>query len=34
MVELLPEAGLLLAPGGHGLLLENPEAVARAIDGR
>jgi 2-succinyl-6-hydroxy-2,4-cyclohexadiene-1-carboxylate synthase len=34
MVELLPEAGLLLAPGGHGLPLENPEAVARAIDGR
>ncbi len=34
MVELLPEAGLLLVPGGHGLPLENPEAVARAIDGR
>jgi 2-succinyl-6-hydroxy-2,4-cyclohexadiene-1-carboxylate synthase len=34
MVELLPEADLLLAPGGHGLPLENPEAVARAIDGR
>jgi 2-succinyl-6-hydroxy-2,4-cyclohexadiene-1-carboxylate synthase len=34
MVELLPEAGLLLAPGGHGLPLESPEAVARAIDGR
>jgi 2-succinyl-6-hydroxy-2,4-cyclohexadiene-1-carboxylate synthase len=34
MVELIPEADLLLAPGGHGLPLENPEAVALAIDGR
>jgi 2-succinyl-6-hydroxy-2,4-cyclohexadiene-1-carboxylate synthase len=34
MVEMMPEANLLLAPGGHGLPLENPEAVARAIDGR
>jgi 2-succinyl-6-hydroxy-2,4-cyclohexadiene-1-carboxylate synthase len=34
MVELMPEADLLLVPGGHGLPLENPEAVARAIDGR
>jgi 2-succinyl-6-hydroxy-2,4-cyclohexadiene-1-carboxylate synthase len=33
MVELMPEADLLVVPGGHGLPLENPEAVARAIDG-
>jgi 2-succinyl-6-hydroxy-2,4-cyclohexadiene-1-carboxylate synthase len=32
MVELMPEADLLVVPGGHGLPLENPEAVARAID--
>jgi 2-succinyl-6-hydroxy-2,4-cyclohexadiene-1-carboxylate synthase len=34
MVELMPEADLLLVPGGHGLPLENPGAVAGAIDGR
>lgn len=34
MVELLPDAELIFASGGHGLPLENPEAVARAIDGR
>lgn len=32
MVELLPDAELVIVPGGHGLPLENPEAVARAID--
>jgi len=31
MVELLPDAELVLAPGGHGLPLENPEAVAEAL---
>jgi len=34
MVKLLPDAELVLAPGGHGLPLENPEAVARAIERR
>ncbi len=34
MVDLMPEADLLVVPGGHGLPFENPEAVARAIDGR
>ena len=29
MVELLPDAELVVAPGGHGLPLENPAAVAR-----
>ena len=33
MTELLPDAQLVLAPGGHGLPLENPAAVAVAIDG-
>lgn len=32
MVELLPDAELVLATGGHGLPLENPAAVARSID--
>jgi 2-succinyl-6-hydroxy-2,4-cyclohexadiene-1-carboxylate synthase len=31
MVELLPVAKLVIVPGGHGLLLENPEAVAQAL---
>ena len=31
MVDLLPEARLLVAPGGHCLPLENPEIVAEAI---
>jgi 2-succinyl-6-hydroxy-2,4-cyclohexadiene-1-carboxylate synthase len=31
MVELLPDAELVIAPGGHGLPLENPAAVARSI---
>jgi 2-succinyl-6-hydroxy-2,4-cyclohexadiene-1-carboxylate synthase len=34
MTELLPDAQLVLAPGGHGLPLENPAAVAVALDGR
>jgi 2-succinyl-6-hydroxy-2,4-cyclohexadiene-1-carboxylate synthase len=34
MAELLPDAQLVLAPGGHGLPLENPAAVAVALDGR
>jgi 2-succinyl-6-hydroxy-2,4-cyclohexadiene-1-carboxylate synthase len=34
MTELLPDAQLVVAPGGHGLPLENPAAVAVAIDGR
>jgi 2-succinyl-6-hydroxy-2,4-cyclohexadiene-1-carboxylate synthase len=32
MVKLLPAAELVIASGGHGLPLENPDAVARAID--
>jgi len=31
MVELLPDAQLVLAAGGHGLVLENPQAVAQAL---
>jgi 2-succinyl-6-hydroxy-2,4-cyclohexadiene-1-carboxylate synthase len=34
MVALLPDAELVIAPGGHGLPLENPEAVAHTIDRR
>jgi 2-succinyl-6-hydroxy-2,4-cyclohexadiene-1-carboxylate synthase len=34
MVELMPRAQLAVAPGGHGLPLENPTAVARAIERR
>ncbi len=34
MAELLPIAQLVVAPGGHGLPLENPEAVAQAIERR
>jgi 2-succinyl-6-hydroxy-2,4-cyclohexadiene-1-carboxylate synthase len=33
MSELLPTAELILAQGGHGLLLENPAAVAAALVG-
>jgi 2-succinyl-6-hydroxy-2,4-cyclohexadiene-1-carboxylate synthase len=32
MVDLLPHAELVLAPGGHGLPLENPAAVAQALN--
>jgi 2-succinyl-6-hydroxy-2,4-cyclohexadiene-1-carboxylate synthase len=31
MVELLPDAELVVVPGGHGLALENPAGVAGAI---
>jgi 2-succinyl-6-hydroxy-2,4-cyclohexadiene-1-carboxylate synthase len=31
MVELLPGGELVVAPGGHGLPLENPVAVAQAL---
>jgi 2-succinyl-6-hydroxy-2,4-cyclohexadiene-1-carboxylate synthase len=31
MVELLPAGELIVAPGGHGLPLENPAAVVRAL---
>ncbi len=31
MVELLPGSELLVVPGGHGLPLENPEAVAKVL---
>jgi 2-succinyl-6-hydroxy-2,4-cyclohexadiene-1-carboxylate synthase len=31
MVDLLSEAELIIVPGGHGLPLENPTAVARAV---
>jgi hypothetical protein len=30
-VALLPDAELVIAPGGHGLPLENPAAVADAL---
>jgi 2-succinyl-6-hydroxy-2,4-cyclohexadiene-1-carboxylate synthase len=33
MTELLPDAQLVLAPGGHGLPLENPTAVVQALGG-
>jgi 2-succinyl-6-hydroxy-2,4-cyclohexadiene-1-carboxylate synthase len=33
MTALLPHAELLVVPGGHGLPLENPAAVARALTG-
>ncbi len=32
MAKLLPAAELVVTSGGHGLPLENPDAVARAID--
>ena len=32
MVELLPDAELVIETGGHGLSLENPAAVARVIE--
>jgi 2-succinyl-6-hydroxy-2,4-cyclohexadiene-1-carboxylate synthase len=31
MVELLPDGGLVAVPGGHGLPLEHPAAVAQAL---
>jgi 2-succinyl-6-hydroxy-2,4-cyclohexadiene-1-carboxylate synthase len=31
MAELLPDARMVVAPGGHGLPLENPQAVAAAL---
>jgi 2-succinyl-6-hydroxy-2,4-cyclohexadiene-1-carboxylate synthase len=34
MVELMPDAELVIAAGGHGLPLENPAAVAQAIERR
>jgi 2-succinyl-6-hydroxy-2,4-cyclohexadiene-1-carboxylate synthase len=33
MVGLLPDAELVVVPGGHGLALENPAAVAGALEG-
>ena len=33
MVELLPDARLVVVPGGHGLPLENPDAVAEVLVG-
>ncbi len=32
MTELLPDAQLVVAAGGHGLPLESPAAVAQAIE--
>ncbi len=32
MVGLLADAELVLAPGGHGLALENPDAVSRVLN--
>lgn len=32
LAEQLPDARLLVVPGGHGLPLENPAAVARALE--
>jgi 2-succinyl-6-hydroxy-2,4-cyclohexadiene-1-carboxylate synthase len=34
MTELLPDAQFVVVPGGHGLPLENPAAVAVTIGGR
>lgn len=34
MAALLPDASLLIVPGGHGLPLESPRAVAGAIETR
>jgi 2-succinyl-6-hydroxy-2,4-cyclohexadiene-1-carboxylate synthase len=34
MAELLPDAELRVVPGGHSLALENPTAVARAVEGQ
>jgi pimeloyl-ACP methyl ester carboxylesterase len=31
MVKLLPNAELIIVPGGHGLPLENPAAVAERL---
>jgi len=31
MVHLLPDAGLIVVPGGHGLPLENPAAIAKSM---
>ena len=31
MAELLPDAELVVAPGGHGLPLENPVVVTQAM---
>jgi 2-succinyl-6-hydroxy-2,4-cyclohexadiene-1-carboxylate synthase len=31
MVDLLPDASLIVVPGGHGLVLENPAAVAERV---
>jgi len=33
MLALLPAGELLTLPGGHGLLLEDPEGIARALSG-
>jgi pimeloyl-ACP methyl ester carboxylesterase len=32
MVEQLPRGELMVAAGGHGLALENPAAVVRALE--
>jgi 2-succinyl-6-hydroxy-2,4-cyclohexadiene-1-carboxylate synthase len=32
MAELIPDARLLIMPGGHGLALENPIALAAAVE--
>ena len=32
MVDLLPDADLIVVPGGHGLPLEDPSAVARVLE--
>jgi 2-succinyl-6-hydroxy-2,4-cyclohexadiene-1-carboxylate synthase len=34
MTEMMPDAQLVVAPGGHGLPLESPAAVAQAIERR
>jgi 2-succinyl-6-hydroxy-2,4-cyclohexadiene-1-carboxylate synthase len=34
MAELLPDADVTIVPGGHGLPLESPEAVAQALQRR
>ena len=34
MAERVPRGELVVVGGGHGLVLENPQAVARVLEGR
>ena len=33
MAERVPQGELVVVGGGHGLVLENPQAVARVLEG-